>query len=398
MAGGCRSDRRRLRRFRGSVAARQHGRHARRHAASCAATPARGWPTACGAAPSLVFGDAGDYAASRMVAGTLAIAGACGAHLAYGMRRGTVVCLGPHPRGLVDLRRHRARHSRLLVAAAPPSRDGGGAFADLPRGCARPLRRRHGCRRQGRTAVVRLDTSIRYRHMNLALFDLDHTLIPFDSNSGVDGFLVRVGATDADAAAAQNRAFARDYMAGTFDPHAYHRFTAGLLAPHARDAAGAMARGSSASEMQVRAQRELAGSRELVEASSPRAATSAASSPPPTASSRRCSPTSSASITWWRPKRPPATARRMRCSPARCEGEPCFGACKVEHVQRWLDCDRPPPRGLRADDLLQRFPQRPAAAGVGRRGDRRRSRRGPARAKPTARGWRILELRTASAG
>ena len=59
--------------------------------------------------------------------------------------------------------------------------------------------------------------------MNLVLFDLDHTLIPFDSNSAWMDYLVRAGATDADAAAAQNKAFARQYIEGTFDPRAYHR-------------------------------------------------------------------------------------------------------------------------------------------------------------------------------
>ena len=100
--------------------------------------------------------------------------------------------------------------------------------------------------------------------MNLVLFDLDHTLIPFDSNSAWMAYLVRMGATDADAAAAQNRRFARDYVAGTFDPHAYHRFTAGLLAPHARDMLEKW-RDGFRDEMKARAERELSASRELVD-------------------------------------------------------------------------------------------------------------------------------------
>lgn len=43
----------------------------------------------------LVFGDVGDFAASRLVAGTLALGGRCGAHVGYGMRRGSVVFAGP---------------------------------------------------------------------------------------------------------------------------------------------------------------------------------------------------------------------------------------------------------------------------------------------------------------
>jgi formylmethanofuran dehydrogenase subunit C len=39
----------------------------------------------------LVGGDAGDFAASRLVAGTIGIAGKLGAHYAYGMRRGTLL-------------------------------------------------------------------------------------------------------------------------------------------------------------------------------------------------------------------------------------------------------------------------------------------------------------------
>jgi formylmethanofuran dehydrogenase subunit C len=45
----------------------------------------------------VVHGDAGDFAASRMVAGTLAIGGACGAHAGWGMRRGSVVFAGAAP-------------------------------------------------------------------------------------------------------------------------------------------------------------------------------------------------------------------------------------------------------------------------------------------------------------
>lgn len=40
---------------------------------------------------ALVFGDAGDFLASRMVAGTIGIGGRAGAHVGYGMRRGSVV-------------------------------------------------------------------------------------------------------------------------------------------------------------------------------------------------------------------------------------------------------------------------------------------------------------------
>jgi formylmethanofuran dehydrogenase subunit C len=46
---------------------------------------------------ALVFGDVGDFVASRMVAGTIGIGGQAGTHVAYGMRRGSVVFAGTLP-------------------------------------------------------------------------------------------------------------------------------------------------------------------------------------------------------------------------------------------------------------------------------------------------------------
>ncbi len=40
---------------------------------------------------ALVFGNVGDFLASRMVAGTIGVGGCAGAHVGYGMRRGSVV-------------------------------------------------------------------------------------------------------------------------------------------------------------------------------------------------------------------------------------------------------------------------------------------------------------------
>jgi HAD superfamily hydrolase (TIGR01490 family) len=58
--------------------------------------------------------------------------------------------------------------------------------------------------------------------MNLALFDLDHTLIPFDSGMAWTRFLVREGALDA-AAEASYLDFCHQYVAGTLDIHAIVR-------------------------------------------------------------------------------------------------------------------------------------------------------------------------------
>lgn len=66
--------------------------------------------------------------------------------------------------------------------------------------------------------------------MNLALFDLDHTLIPVDSDYEWGQFLVRVGAVDADAFARRNAEFYAQYEAGTLDPVEYLEFALGTLA------------------------------------------------------------------------------------------------------------------------------------------------------------------------
>lgn len=70
--------------------------------------------------------------------------------------------------------------------------------------------------------------------MNLALFDLDHTLIPIDSDYEWGQFLVRVGAVEADAFAKQNAAFFAQYQAGTLDPVLYLEFALGTLAQFTR--------------------------------------------------------------------------------------------------------------------------------------------------------------------
>jgi HAD superfamily hydrolase (TIGR01490 family) len=66
--------------------------------------------------------------------------------------------------------------------------------------------------------------------MNLALFDLDHTLIPLDSDYEWGQFLVRIGAVDADAFARRNAEFYAQYEAGTLDPVEYLEFALGALA------------------------------------------------------------------------------------------------------------------------------------------------------------------------
>jgi HAD superfamily hydrolase (TIGR01490 family) len=65
---------------------------------------------------------------------------------------------------------------------------------------------------------------------NLALFDLDHTLLPIDSDFEWGQFLVRQGAVDAVAYQHRNEAFFAQYQAGTLDPVEYLEFALGTLA------------------------------------------------------------------------------------------------------------------------------------------------------------------------
>ena len=225
--------------------------------------------------------------------------------------------------------------------------------------------------------------------MNLVLFDLDHTLIPFDSNSAWMDYLVRAGATDADAAAAQNKAFARQYIEGTFDPRAYHRFTAGLLAPHARDVLERW-RAGFRSEMQVRAERELAASFDLVEGHRARGDVCCI-----VTTTNRFIAQVFADIFGIDNLVATEAATRDGAPDGMFTGEvvgdPCFGPCKVEHVQRWLratgrrreDFERTIFYSDSRNDLpLLEWADEAIAVGPDQ----------VLRAEALARGWRILEL------
>lgn len=65
----------------------------------------------------------------------------------------------------------------------------------------------------------------------LALFDLDHTLLPIDSDNEWSLFLCRTGRiADPDAYTARRQAFYEHYLAGTLDIHAQIRFVYGAIA------------------------------------------------------------------------------------------------------------------------------------------------------------------------
>ncbi|THC42921.1 HAD family phosphatase [Massilia sp. Mn16-1_5] len=74
----------------------------------------------------------------------------------------------------------------------------------------------------------------------LALFDLDHTLLPIDSDYEWGQFLVRIGAVDAVAYARRNDEFFAQYQAGVLDPVEYLEFALGTLAGFPRSDLEAM--------------------------------------------------------------------------------------------------------------------------------------------------------------
>jgi HAD superfamily hydrolase (TIGR01490 family) len=68
--------------------------------------------------------------------------------------------------------------------------------------------------------------------MKLALFDLDHTLLPLDSDYAWGQFTVAIGWRDAQTHTRANDAFYEQYKAGTLDIHEYTRFSVAPLAEH----------------------------------------------------------------------------------------------------------------------------------------------------------------------
>ena len=77
---------------------------------------------------------------------------------------------------------------------------------------------------------------------NLALFDLDHTLLPIDSDHEWGEFLVRIGAVDPLDFKRRNDGFYEQYKLGTLDPVEYLEFALGNLARFPRAQLDAMHR------------------------------------------------------------------------------------------------------------------------------------------------------------
>ena len=68
----------------------------------------------------------------------------------------------------------------------------------------------------------------------LALFDLDHTLLPCDSDYEWGQFLARIGVVDSQYYAKQNERFYQDYKDGKLDIHEFLRFALKPLSQHSR--------------------------------------------------------------------------------------------------------------------------------------------------------------------
>ena len=68
----------------------------------------------------------------------------------------------------------------------------------------------------------------------LALFDLDSTLLPCDSDYEWGQFLARIGVVDGEDYAKKNERFYQDYKDGKLDIHAFLRFSLKPLSEHSR--------------------------------------------------------------------------------------------------------------------------------------------------------------------
>jgi HAD superfamily hydrolase (TIGR01490 family) len=75
--------------------------------------------------------------------------------------------------------------------------------------------------------------------LNLALFDLDHTLLPIDSDYAWGVFTTDIGWTDPHAFRQKNDDFFAHYQAGTLDIHDYVRFATQAVRLQGADSAAA---------------------------------------------------------------------------------------------------------------------------------------------------------------
>ena len=71
---------------------------------------------------------------------------------------------------------------------------------------------------------------------SICLFDLDHTLLPLDSDHAWGQYTTRMGWTDAEKFAQRNDAFYRQYQQGELDIHAYVQFATQAARDHGLEA------------------------------------------------------------------------------------------------------------------------------------------------------------------
>src|SRR6185369_16266606 len=207
---GCRPPARRIRLLRGSADARRAGDR-RRAAAAGRPAPARRPAHAAGLGPRVP-----DRAAGR------------------GGRSRHAAPRGRSPRSLPVRRRDELLDDASCARpglAHGPARSTRRIRAGAPARDHRAARARDAFRPRGRQA------------MNLCLFDLDHTLIPLDSDHAWGDFIVRIGWADADGFKRGNDVFYEQYRDGTLDIHAYIDFaTSPWRSRPAQELAAAQAR------------------------------------------------------------------------------------------------------------------------------------------------------------
>lgn len=71
--------------------------------------------------------------------------------------------------------------------------------------------------------------------ISVALFDLDHTLLPIDSDHEWGRFLVKIGAVDHEYYERENERFYNDYKAGKLDIYGFLAFALKPLATYSRE-------------------------------------------------------------------------------------------------------------------------------------------------------------------
>jgi HAD superfamily hydrolase (TIGR01490 family) len=80
-------------------------------------------------------------------------------------------------------------------------------------------------------------TDMQANHPRLTLFDLDHTLLPIDSDYEWGEFTIRIGWNDPVEFARRNDEFYAHYQAGTLDVHDYVRFATEAMRQRGPEAA-----------------------------------------------------------------------------------------------------------------------------------------------------------------